>query len=66
MAKRIVITENRIEVYGFGDTEFLLDDLGSCRDVGRAALAWGAKRISDDQFKDAIGDWDNETTGLGD
>ena len=63
---KIVITEEKIEIYGTDDVQFSREHLGTCRDASRVALAFAAKRISDEQHKDATGDWNNGTVVIAD
>lgn len=61
--KKVIITENEIEVIGFDDVEFQNENIeGSCRDVARVGLAWALHKLVEDLEKDVHGDWPNQVT----
>ena len=60
--KRVTITEGQVLVEGFSNTEFMNDELGSCREVRRAGLAWALKRLANEIELDLLGDWEKQTT----
>ena len=67
--RKITITEDTILIEGFSGDDFrgyAKDQMGSCRDVARFGMTWAAKRIADDLNNDASGDWDNQTSCIGD
>lgn len=67
--KKIIITENDVNVSGFSADDFTgyaKKEFSSCRDVARVGLAWAAKRIAEELHKDLIGEWDKQTTYIGD
>jgi len=67
MSKRkVIITEDMIEIYGTDGFEFHREHLGSCRDAARAAMTWAMMRLADDLHKDAVVEWDKQTSGIAD
>lgn len=67
--KKIIITENEVNITGFSADDFTGDakeEFGSCRDVARVGLAWAVKRIAEELHKDLTGEWDKQTTCIGD